>query len=216
MGDVLSEQLGGVPVGIVSVGWGGTRIDQWDPDNVDTTQVGWDTAAFQPGTSTLYGRLAYAIQELDGEFAGILWHQGESDYGKSTDYYAASLEELIEASRDFADWEVPWSIALVSYDPTQNPTTDADIIAAQLQVIEEMDGVLLGPDSDALLGEFRGTNGNNIHFSVLGLQTLGALWAQSAGQMSALVPEPATYLMLLLGTLFLGFVRYRKRHAQSV
>lgn len=212
-GDAVSDMTG-VPVGIVSVGWGGTSIGQWNPDNIDTTAEGWDKIGY-PGNQ-LFGRLAFAIDELDGDFAGILWHQGESDAGNSEEYYEGALTDLIAASREIAGWEVPWGVALVSWRPVdgynrENGYIDENIRNAQQNVIDEDDLVFAGPDSDALLGLFRGENGNAIHFSALGLNELGYLWAATAGKDILGLPEPSTWALMILGVAFLGGTRLRRR-----
>lgn len=216
-GDSLSE-ISGVPVGLVSVGWSGSNIGQWNPANVNTETPGWDSIEFQTGTNTLFGRLAYAIQELDGEFAGILWHQGESDTGKSEEYYEGALSDLIAASRDQAGWDVPWGVALVSWRPKNESReegyVDQNIRNAQQAVIDGDDLVFAGPDSDALTGIYRGMLTNNaIHFSEEGLLLLGELWAQTAGKEILGLPEPSAWALLLLGIGFLGFARRRAKVA---
>lgn len=200
MGDALSEMTG-VPVAFSCVGWGGTSIAWWDPDADTENNVGQG-----------FDRLETAIQNLDGNFAGILWHQGESNYGTSKEVYQEALEELILASREVAGWEVPWEVALVSWRPADG--IDQNIRDAQAAVADEMDGVFLGPDSDALLDLLRGQNsGNGIHFSVLGLQTLGELWAWEVGRDILGVPEPSAWI-LFLGTLGgLGLIQFRKKRA---
>lgn len=219
-GDALSEMLG-VPVGVVSVGWGGSSVQQWNPANVDTSAAGWDEIAFEPGNSTLFGRLAYALEKLDGNVAGILWHQGESNAGSTQEYYQSMLESLIEASWDEVGWEIPWLVALVS----RNGFSDANKVGvlhqqirdAQMAVIDEYENVFLGPDSDALIEALRGQlSGNGIHFSVDGLQRLGELWAQSAGREIYGLPEPGTWAMMLLGMVALVWSRRKALLAKLV
>lgn len=212
-GDALSEMLG-VPIGVVSVGWSGSSIQQWDPAKVDTSADGWDTIAFNPNDQTLFGRLAYAIQELDGNVAGILWHQGESNANSTQEYYQTLLESLVEASWDEAGWEIPWLVALVSRtgfsDTNKTGVIHQQIRDAQMAVIDEYDNVFLGPDSDALIEYLRGQNpGNGIHFSVEGLQELGRLWALQAGKEIYGLPEPGTWAMMLLG--MVALVWYRRK-----
>ncbi|MDO4424863.1 MAG: sialate O-acetylesterase, partial [Planctomycetia bacterium] len=67
-GDALAEMTG-VPVAFSSVGWGGTSINWWDPDSDNESNVGHG-----------FDRLQAAIENLDGNFTAILWHQGESDF----------------------------------------------------------------------------------------------------------------------------------------
>ncbi|MDO4629191.1 MAG: sialate O-acetylesterase [Planctomycetia bacterium] len=213
-GDAMSE-MSGVPVGIVSVGWSGSNIGQWNPDNVDTSQAGWDTIAYTAGNNTLFGRMAFAIEELDGDFAGILWHQGESNAGSSEEYYEGALNDLIAASREIAGWEVPWGVALVSWRPNggsrEDGFIDENVRNAQQSVIDGDNSVFIGPDSDALLGLFRGENGNSIHFSALGLNELGYLWAATAGKEILGLPEPSTWALMILGVAFLGGTRWMSR-----
>ena len=211
-GDALSE-LTGVPVGIVSVGWGGSSVQQWNPDNVDTSAEGWDTIGYTPGNSTLYGRLALAIQELDGDFTGVLWHQGESNRGDTN--YASKLESLIEASWQFANENFdtdrfPWMVALVSANG--NEQLDDVVREQQLMVINNYDEVFQGPDSDLLLGDYRGLGNNHIHFSELGLLTLGQMWALQYANDVMGIPEPSTWALLLIGVGILFGFRERKRH----
>lgn len=199
-GDKLSEKLGGVPVGVVSVGWSGSAIGRWNPTGND-----------------LYNNLKMAIDALDGDFAAILWHQGESDRGNSTVYYQDALEALIAASRDDAGWEeLPWVIALVSADANGN--ADTKITDAQKAVIEGDLYAFLGPDSDWVksFSEYRGEGTNGIHFSEAGLEYMGELWADAVynlvsirQQDTSATPEPATWVMLLLGTA--GIVVWRRK-----
>ncbi|MDO4856902.1 MAG: sialate O-acetylesterase [Thermoguttaceae bacterium] len=211
-GDALSEMTG-VPVGIVSVGWSGSSVQQWNPANVDTSAEGWDEIGYTAGDSTLYGRLALAIQELDGDFSGVLWHQGESNRGDTN--YASKLESLIEASWQFANENFdtdrfPWMVALVSANG--NEQLDDVVREQQLMVINNYDEVFQGPDSDLLLGDYRGLGGNHIHFSELGLLTLGQMWALQYANDVMGIPEPSTWALLLIGVGILFGFRERKRH----
>ena len=202
MGDALSEMTG-VPVAFSSVGWGGTSINWWDPDADNESNVGHG-----------FDRLQAAIENLDGNFTAILWHQGESDFNMAKETYQAGLEELILASREVAGWDVPWEIALVSWRPQDGE--HENIRDAQIAVTEELDGVFLGPDSDALLGLLRGQNsGNGIHFSVAGLEQLGQLWAWEVGRDILGVPEPSTWVLFIGTFAGLGFIQFRKKRAKT-
>lgn len=183
MGDALADMLD-VPIGFMSVGQGGTRVDQWLPGG------------------TLYPRLENAIDTfgLDG-FRAILWHQGESDAGAdtSTEEYVERLEAIIAQSRADAGWDVPWGVALASYRP-KTGLPDPDILEAQLQVIAADPLVFLGANTDDMIVPYRnGTNYSGIHFNVDGLNEHGQRWA--AQLYALIVPEPSSALLLAVGGL---------------
>jgi len=215
-GDAISE-MSGVPVGIVSVGWSGSNINQWNPAKVDTSAAGWESIGFNPTDQTLYGRLALAINELDGDFTAVLWHQGESNWNDTT--YAEKLSSLIEAAWNFANENFdserfPWMVALVSANG--NEQINDVVREQQLAVINLYDEVFQGPDSDKFLGDYRGLNGNHIHFSELGLQALGQAWGWEVGTQILQLPEPSTWVLMILGIgMTLGIYKRDKRFCKN-
>lgn len=170
MGDALATALD-LPIGLVSVGWGGTTVAQWLPEG------------------QLYPRLRQAMSGLGGAggFRAILWHQGESDAagGTGTAAYAAALTRVISQSREDAGGPVPWLVAEVSFVPDLGqPPRDA-VIAAQRQVIASLAGVFAGPGTDDLVGpEWRF---DGIHFGAAGLALHGRRW-QEALTASGILP----------------------------
>jgi serine/threonine protein kinase len=157
-GDALYEKYK-VPIGIASVGHSGTSVNQW-----------------QPG-GELFQWLVTRVRELGPHgFRAVLWHQGESDVGMSSDDYARKMTALIRGSQRAAGWEYPWMVAQVSYhNPKQAsfPTTRA----GQKKLWDE--GVALeGPDTDRLTGDNRSEGGQGIHFSAKGLRAHGRMWAE--------------------------------------
>lgn len=174
MGDALAEALD-LPIGLVSVGWGGTTVAQWLPEG------------------QLYPRLRQAMAGLGGAggFRAVLWHQGESDAvgGTSTAAYAAALTRIISQSREDAGGAVPWLVAEVSFAPgLGQPPRDA-VIAAQRQVIANLAGVFAGPGTDDLVGpEWRF---DGIHFGAAGLTLHGRRWQEALAASGILPPaEP--------------------------
>ena len=158
LGDGLVAQLD-VPVGFISVGWGGTRVDQWLPGG------------------SLYPRLAEALQLLGpGGLRSVLWHQGEGDAFSSTtaSEYAGRLSTIIAESRRDAGFDVPWGVALASFAPDRVPTTSAEVIAGQEQVIAEDPLVFRGAETDELIGVAWRHDG--IHFNEAGLREHARHW----------------------------------------
>ena len=177
LGDALAEALD-VPIGFVSVGWGGTSIGQW-----------------QPG-GTLYPRLENALDLIQPNGArAVLWHQGESDaqVGTSEAEYAARLSKVIITLRDERGIDIPWGVARASYLPGLGPERLAAVIAGQNAVIASDDLVFAGPETDDLLGgEWRY---DNVHFNEVGLREHAARWSAAVlGWMEdeRLIPTPAT------------------------
>ncbi|MDX9722733.1 MAG: sialate O-acetylesterase [Myxococcota bacterium] len=159
LGELLVARLE-VPVGFVSVGWGGTSIAQW-----------------QPG-GTLYPRLQGALQFLGPQGCrAVLWHQGESDNiaDTSTASYAAQLQTLIAQSRVDAGFALPWGVALVSF--LSGYGVDPAVVAGQQQVIDQDPLTFLGPNTDELDATTYRFDG--AHFNALGLQEHARRWAEA-------------------------------------
>ena len=177
--DALAEEEG-VPVATFSVGYSGTNISQWINDE-------------KGGISTnMINAINFLNENADG-FAGILWHQGESDKGTAEDVYYEKLNQLIDRSRAAAgDDELPWGVAIASADG--NGTTYANVTNAQLRVIADDPNIFQGVNTDEFCvidrehasdpdyETLRGTNGNSIHLSDKGLKEAGRLWALTAGE----------------------------------
>jgi hypothetical protein len=161
LGDLLAGSLD-VPVGFVSVGWGGTRVGEWVPGG-----------AYFP-------RLDQAIRALEPNGArAVLWHQGESDGldGTSALAYADRLRQVIAGSRAAYGGGLPWGVALVSFLPNGDPARMAAIIDGQTQVIAGDPLVFEGPATDAWVGP--AYRSDTVHFNEAGLRAHAAGWATS-------------------------------------
>jgi hypothetical protein len=151
-----------VPIGIASTGFGGTSVKQW-----------------QPGEG-LFTNTTRRIHQLGpGGFRALLWHQGESDVGMTTDEYVTKLANVITESKKQAGWEFPWFVAQVSYHNPEKPKHD-NMRDAHKKVWDT--GLALpGPDTDTLTGDNRDLDGKGIHFSPKGLKAHGEMWAEKVG-----------------------------------
>lgn len=155
-GDALAMRCG-VPVGVVVTGQGGSGVEQW-----------------MPGGKLFEWMLQRLLQLGPDGFRMVLWHQGENNGGAklpgpAADDYQARMRTIIEQSNARAGWSFPWMVAVAHARSGQT----------QLAAAGE---ALLGPDTDALQGDYRGRPGNQSHFSVKGLRKHGELWAEKVGE----------------------------------
>ena len=160
LGDRLAERFD-VPIGLISVGWGGTSVDQWRPYAADQ----------------LYQRLLLALDEVGHQGArAILWHQGESDAAKgvSATDYAQQLQEVIDATRDDAGWPIPWGVARAAYLPGLSAETLEAILSGQQQVIDQDPLTFEGPTTEDMIGE--AWRYDAVHFNVPGLVEHAKRW----------------------------------------
>ncbi|MCP5537880.1 MAG: hypothetical protein H7A51_16810 [Akkermansiaceae bacterium] len=157
LGDLLvaSEDI---PIGFISVGQGGTRVDQW--------------------VSSLYaGHLKPAVQSLPvNGFKAILWHQGESDSIVSTTNadYQSRLESVIASSRTDAGWDVPWFLAQVSFHPNSSLALEMPITSAQRDIVHAQPNTRLGARTEDF--HLTGYLHDAVHFNATGLAAHAAQW----------------------------------------
>lgn len=151
-----------LPIGIASTGHGGTSTNQWPPGQ------------------ELFNWMMTRVRQLGpGGFRAVLWHQGESDIGMTSDEYAQRLTAIIRGSTTEAGWQFPWMVAQVSYHNPGQPSHDTTRNAQKNLWAQ---GVALeGPDTDTLGGDNRDGGGKGIHFSPKGLRAHGGMWAQKVG-----------------------------------
>ncbi len=175
-GDAMAERFG-VPIGVAATGYGGTSINQWQPEG------------------DLFPWMMTRINQLGPlGFRALLWHQGESDVGMPSDEYYEKLRHVILASRAESGWYLPWFVAQASYHNPEKPSFDS-VRKAQAKLWQ--DGIALqGPDTDTLIGDRRDMGGAGIHFSPKGLFEHGQIWADLVGDYIDDVLEIDTRLKL--------------------
>ncbi|WP_435894046.1 sialate O-acetylesterase [Oceaniferula spumae] len=157
LGDLLvaSEDI---PIGFISVGQGGTSVQQWV-------------------TSLYASRLKPTVESLPvNGFKAVLWHQGESDANSGTSHadYESRLLTIIANSRTDAGWDVPWFLAQVSFHPSTNLTKELRITSAQRDVIHAQTMTRLGARTDDF--HLTGKLSDGVHFNGAGLADHAAQW----------------------------------------
>ena len=179
-----------VPVGIIACGIGATSVREWLPrgatfPNPPTIESGVEKLANGSWAckGAAYDAFIARMKPLGPQgVRAVLWHQGESDANQKDatrtlpgKNYREYLEKLIRDSRSAIGWDAPWFVAQASYHVPGDEGSD-DIRTAQASLWK--DGLALeGPDSDALKGPLRQSQGKGVHFSGAGLREHGALWA---------------------------------------
>jgi len=160
LGDMLAAELD-IPIGFISVGVGATRVDEWIPG------------------AQYYSRIASAIKATEPTgFRAILWHQGESDSLAQTspETYSGHLKSIIDRTRDDAGWDVPWGVAIVGFHPQSSEQAEADVRKGQQIVIDTVDNVFKGPNTDLLDSSYRS---DTVHFNSLGLFEHAKGWLEA-------------------------------------
>jgi hypothetical protein len=159
MMDILIQKLQ-VPIGLLSIGVGGTAVKQWLPEEA------------------LFERFRYILPfvKVLGGARAVLWHQGESDVSNktSTEDYQAQLQTVIDATRTESGMNLNWMIAKVSYTLDVTPADYDRIAQAQLGICDNS-SIFPGPTTDDLLGD--DYRPDRIHFSPKGLKEHGSRWA---------------------------------------
>lgn len=169
---------------LVPVAKGGTAIAYWGSGQAGNTAViSSVNAAMAAGTGTNY-------------LKGILWHQGESDGGRSTASYSADLDSLISRWRSsFTGGSA--STPFIAGELLQGGSqTDANIVTALTQT----------PDRNAYAAFASATGlssgGDNLHFSASSQRTFGARYFtgyQAALTNAATVPDAVSTLSGAVG-----------------
>ena len=189
-GDAIVERFH-VPVGILACGVGASSVREWLPEgarfpnpptltgNVRKLSDGnWESKG------SIFRTFSARMKQLGPRgFRAVLWHQGESDANQADttrtlpgNLYSEYLEQLIRASRREIGWEAPWFVAQASYH-VPGDESSPDIRAAQAALWRQ--GLALeGPDSDALKGDLRDSEGKGVHFSGAGLREHAARWVE--------------------------------------
>ncbi len=156
----------GLPIGLASVGYGGTSIRQWQPG----VRVELDGKPME-----LYAALRQRVASL-GPLRAILWHQGESDAAADTtaDLYIQCFEKLSSTLRNDTGCRAPWVVARASFLPGLSIERRNAIRDAQAELWKR--GLALqGPDTDDMLGPLRHSV-DHVHFSAAGLEMHAQRW----------------------------------------
>lgn len=163
LGDKLIDRMAYESVVFVPLGVGATSITRWT--------VGGD----------LHEKVLRAVREVKGKgltITHLLWHQGESDVGRtSTQAYKRMFQDMVLSIRE-QGVDAPVYVSLATRCHTQKP--DETIRRAQRELVSSPRRIYAGPDTDTLGLRYRY---DRCHFSAEGLERFAELWLE------ALVPQ---------------------------
>ncbi len=174
MANNLSVALN-VPVGLYSIGCGGTAIVEWIPGFVKPA------TAVTPQV-VLFNRLTNALNyfKFRSGVRAILWDQGETDYDDGVDAaaYQNMLATIIYESRATTGVPVKWMVARAASVSTTNLPERNALEQAQANVTDGV-STFLGPNTDQIGLQYRQlAPGDSLpeHFNAEGLILLGTEW----------------------------------------
>jgi hypothetical protein len=136
-----------------------------------------EIARWAPGPAgDLHQRIlnaALMVRPHDLEITHLLWHQGESDAGRTGRAdYKARFEAMLESIRENGiDAPIYVSVASRCYFTPPDP----EIQLAQCELVDPAKGIFPGPNTDNLGNNFRY---DGCHFSNAGLEEFARLWIE--------------------------------------
>lgn len=160
LGDMLVDSGLFDNVIFVTIGVGSTSISRWKSDG------------------DLFQRIVNAKTHLDQQqlkLTHLLWHQGESDglIGTSKQGYKAMFVDMVDGIRRLGV-DAPLYLAVATR--CRGPAVE-EIQQAQLELAEEREDVLMGPNTDTISD--MDDRHDFCHFSHAGLRKHAALWLEA-------------------------------------
>ena len=160
----LADRYPRMNIGLIPCAVGGSGIDVWKPG-----------AYYEPTTSHPYDDMLLRAKKAlgQGQLAGILWHQGESDSSPDkAGMYEEKLTELVQRLRkDLNAPNVPFVVGTLG-DFVVNRNPDANTVNEALQR-----SVSHIPNTYCVLSSGLTDKGDSTHFDAASARTLGRRYA---------------------------------------
>ncbi|MES2657357.1 MAG: sialate O-acetylesterase [Verrucomicrobiota bacterium] len=176
LADLWSAEAG-TRIAIIKYANGGTNLAvQWKGGgNNTTTGDGPEYVIFQQTVTAGLAALAAAYPGATQDLQGMVWFQGESDAVAShAPLYQANLTTFVSDVRATYGADLPFIIARLSSGQTNlNPIYLNQVRAAQDAV------AAADPRTGIMLTDSFGLNGDNLHFSAAGQQSIGSGFAEA-------------------------------------
>ncbi|MCM1176299.1 MAG: sialate O-acetylesterase [Clostridium sp.] len=143
-GKVLTKAMDGIPVGLVSANWGGSRIECWMTEEAIDATKGINHGIAKSGTNAtsapqwLYNGLIHPIKDFKAK--GIIWYQGCSNRHNWFDYKKLMVS-LVKFWREcWGDEDMPFyftQLAPYTYDGVDFRSLPL-VVEAQYQALAEI------------------------------------------------------------------------------
>jgi Carbohydrate esterase, sialic acid-specific acetylesterase len=162
LGDLLIERGLYRRVIIAPIAMGGSTVEEWADEGVFNRRI-----------LVLIRRLSDAGLTP----TAILWHQGEANSGVGDSHgrqYRKNLREVIATFRRYGI-EAPFFVALATKCGSYPRPNSDNIRDGQVSVVNPLENVFLGPDTDTLGDEYR--DKEHCHFNARGLLRHAGMWA---------------------------------------
>lgn len=162
LGNLIAQRYN-VPVLFINAAYAATDIEAWRASANGERAVNIYCRTCGEGsyyaTGMPYGNLKLGLQYYASMLGvrSVLWMQGETDntpLGTSTDAYREALKFVISKSRNDTGKELTWVVSQTSHaskyndDGTYSEFNAPPVTFAQLQVVQQMGNVFLGPNTD--------------------------------------------------------------------
>lgn len=108
----LLQQKLGIPVGVITTAWGGSRIESWMPQEVITRfpnalqQTSDEKLSPQYKASQLYNGMIAPIRK--SVFKGAIWFQGEANVSNAHEYAALQAAMVDSWRKEFGQGDFPF------------------------------------------------------------------------------------------------------------
>lgn len=136
----LTQEMEGVPIGLIQSAWGGTPVEVWTPKETIASNEAfqnWDLLPDRDGwpkePARCFNAMIYPITNL--AIAGAIWYQGESNVANSK-VYRDLFPAMIESWRDY--WKSPFPFYFVQIAPYNygRPFSGASLREAQVEALK--------------------------------------------------------------------------------
>jgi sialate O-acetylesterase len=121
----------GIPIGIISSSWGGTRIEPWFSEKYQGNASQSNIGSIKPGM--LYNKMIYPVEQFT--IKGAIWYQGESNRLNASEY-TGLMQQLISSWREARNSDFPFYYVQIAPYTYRDAMGGAYLREAQLKALQ--------------------------------------------------------------------------------